>query len=130
MDRAIVVDVRDPSKRGRIKVQIPTKTGKQKTDWIWPVISSGFTVLPKPGEQVWVLYEGGDENYPVWLGKTANTTAYKNAAGRDLKNVSLLLERLRTLEEKVEVLEDKVEELESDVAALQTGKANVGHSHG
>ena len=129
MDRAIVVDNRDPSKRSRIKVQIPTKTGKKSTDWIWPVVTSGYTVLPQPGDQVWVLYEGNDQNYPVWLGKTATTTSYKNAAKRDLKNVSLLLERLRTLEEKVKTLEDKVEELESDVAALQTGKANVGHSH-
>lgn len=129
MDRAIVVDNRDPSKRARIKVQIPTKTGKKATDWIWPVITAGYTVLPQPGDQVWVLYEGNDQNYPVWLGKTATTTSYKNAAKRDLKDISLLLERLRTLEEKVKTLEDKVEELESDVAALQTGKANVGHSH-
>ena len=123
MDRAIVVDVRDPSKRGRIKVQIPTKTGKKSTDWIWPVVASGFTVLPKPGEQVWLLYEGGDENYPVWLGKAESTTSYKNAAGRDLKNVSLLLERLRTLEEKVKDLED-------EVVRLDNSKANTSHSHG
>lgn len=123
MDRAIVVDVRDPSKRGRIKVQIPTKTGKKSTDWIWPVVSSGFTVLPKPGEQVWVLYESGDENYPVWLGKTETTATYKNSAGRDLKNVSLLLERLRTLEEKVADLED-------EVVRLDNSKADASHSHG
>lgn len=123
MDRAIVVDVRDPSKRGRIKVQIPTKTGKKSTDWIWPVVASGFTVLPKPGEQVWLLYEGGDENYPVWLGKTESTTSYKNAAGRDLKNVSLLLERLRTLEEKVADLED-------EVVRLDNSKADTSHVHG
>jgi hypothetical protein len=122
MDRAIVVDARDPSKRGRIKVQIPTKTGKKATDWIWPVVASGFSVLPKPGEQVWVLYEGGDENYPVWLGKTQTTTSYKNSAGRDLKNVSLLLERLRTLEEKVKALED-------EVVRLENSKANVSHGH-
>jgi hypothetical protein len=122
MDRAIVMDVRDPSKRGRIKVQIPTKTGKKSTDWIWPVVSSGFTVLPKPGEQVWLLYEGGDENYPVWIGKTASTSAYKNRNGRDLKNVSLLLERVRTLEEKVKDLED-------DVKRLETSKANASHGH-
>ena len=50
----------------------------------------------------------------------------------DLKDSSLRLSMTvegATLEEKVKTLEDKVEELESDVAALQTGKANVGHSH-
>ena len=123
MDRAIVVDVRDPSKRGRIKVQIPTKTGQQATDWIWPVVSSGFQVLPKPGEQVWVDYEGNDENFPVWLGKTADTTSYKNQAGRDLKNVALLLERVRTLEEKVA-------SLETEVQNLWAQKAPISHSHG
>jgi hypothetical protein len=122
MDRAIVVDVRDPSKRGRIKVQIPTKTGKKSTDWIWPVVSSGFLVLPKPGDQVWVLYESGDDNYPIWLGKTETTKSYKNANNRDLRNVSLLLERVRTLEEKVKDLEDEVK-------TLGNTKANVSHSH-
>lgn len=123
MDRAIVTDNRDPSKRGRIKVQIPTKTGKKATDWIWPVVTSGFTVIPKPGDQVWVLYEGEDHNYPVWVGKTAVTTSYKNSAKRDLKNVSLLLERVRTLEEKVATLEDEVD-------ALKSGKASINHTHG
>lgn len=122
MDRAIVTDARDPSKRGRLKVQIPSKTGKKSTGWIWPVVSSGFLVLPKPGDQVWVLYEGGDDKYPVWLGKALVTKSYKNPSGRDLKNVSLLLERLRTLEEKVE-------ELENEVQRLDETKASVAHSH-
>ena len=115
MDRAIVVDNRDPSKRGRIKVQIPTKTGKKSTEWIWPVSTSGYLVLPKPGDQVWVLYEANDENYPVWLGKTETTTSYKNRAGRNLGDISVLLERIKTLEEEV----DK----------LWAQKAPIGHGH-
>lgn len=122
MDRAIVVDNRDPASRDRLRVQIPTKTGKKSTDWIWPVVTSGFTVLPKPGDQVWVLYEGNDSNYPVWLGKTSTTTSYRNQAKRDLKDVSRILERVVTLEEKVKALEDRID-------ALSITKADVGHSH-
>lgn len=130
LDRAVVHDNRDPSKRGRLRVRIPTQSGSEITDWVWPVVPSGFLVLPKAGEQVWVTYESGDKDFPVWIGKVATTTSYKNSAGRDLKNASLLLERLRTLEEKVKVLEDKVADLEDEVTNLWAQKASVSHSHG
>ena len=80
MDRAIVVDNRDPSHRGRLKVQIPTQTGSSSTDWIWPVVTSDPLLLPKPGEQVWVDYEGGDTDFPIWVGKaTANIVTRPDA---------------------------------------------------
>lgn len=105
MDRAIVVDNRDPAGKGRLRLQIPRLTGDKSTDWVWPVVSSGFLVTPKPGEQVWVTYEGDDPDFPLWVGKTDTTESYKN-----------LLQRVKTLEDTV--------------ALLQTNKANVGHTHG
>jgi phage baseplate assembly protein gpV len=68
--RAIVADVRDPAERGRIKVMIPSITGEAVSEWIWPVVPAGYWVLPEPAEQVWVMFENGDQDAPVWLGKT------------------------------------------------------------
>jgi phage baseplate assembly protein gpV len=68
--RAIVADNRDPAERGRIKVIIPSVTGTAISEWIWPVVSAGYWVLPDPGKQVWVMFENGDQDAPVWLGRT------------------------------------------------------------
>lgn len=67
--RASVVDNRDPSHLRRIKVKIQT-TGLDQasiTNWIWPVISTKRP--PAIGTGVYVLYVGGDPEYPVWIGE-------------------------------------------------------------
>lgn len=110
--RAIVRDNRDPSKAGRLKVAIPQLTGSTPTDWIWPLVTSGYLVLPKAGEQVWVGFEAGDQENPVWLGKTAETKAY-SVGSQSVGNVSMLLQRVRQLEQEVTSLKARVTALES-----------------
>lgn len=104
--RAIVVDNRDPRKAGRIKVRIPHLGGAGVTDWIWPVIASGFWVIPDPGDQVWVSFEAGDEEMPVWLGGIKPDVQYTDPnTGINLKDVRNLLYRLIHLERRVASLE-------------------------
>ena len=64
--RAVVVDNRDPNNLRRLKVQAQP-TGLQVSDWIWPVVSTGRP--PLIGTGCWVMYQGGDPEYPVWLGE-------------------------------------------------------------
>ena len=64
--RAIVHDNRDPKKLRRLKVKV-TATGEQITNWIWPVISTKRP--PAIGTGVYVMYIGGDPEYPVWIGE-------------------------------------------------------------
>lgn len=80
--RAIVRDSRDPSGKGRIKVSIPSQTGAGASDWIWPVLGAGYIVVPKAGDQVWVAYENGDNEVPVWLGATKTSANYANIVTR------------------------------------------------
>lgn len=112
--RALVRDNRDPAKKGRLRVSIPQVFGNDVTDWVWPVIGSGFLVIPKAGEQVWVAFEAGDRERPAWLGKTSVTGSYRTEEG-DAGRVDTLL--------------DRVKRLEDEVAALKSGKADVSHSH-
>lgn len=64
--RAVVVDNRDPKNLRRIKVRAQP-TGVQVSDWVWPVLSTKRP--PAIGSGCWVMYQGGDPEYPVWVGE-------------------------------------------------------------
>jgi uncharacterized protein involved in type VI secretion and phage assembly len=62
----------DPLQLGRVQVSV---AGVDKTisTWAMPCVpvagsSSGAYAVPTIGASVWIVYEGGDTNYPVWLG--------------------------------------------------------------
>ena len=71
--KAKVVDLNDPEKRGRIRVQCPKVLGDSKSSWCEPCIpvayeKGGDFCLPKLGDTVWVEFEEGDANQPIWVG--------------------------------------------------------------
>jgi hypothetical protein len=66
--RGVVQDNKDPQKQRRIKVQVQT-TGREVTDWAWPMEPSSIhTDVPVVGQGVWIVYVGGDPEFPVWSG--------------------------------------------------------------
>lgn len=71
--RAKVVDVKDPEKRGRIRVMCPKVLGEAKSAWCEPCIpvaydKGGDFAIPKLNEFVWVEFEEGNSNKPVYTG--------------------------------------------------------------
>lgn len=69
--RGIVVDNKDPNNLRRLKVRV-SATGTSSldqtiTNWIWPVISTKRP--PAIGAGVYVMYLGGDPEYPLWIGE-------------------------------------------------------------
>ena len=71
--RAKVVDVKDPEKRGRIRVMCPKVLGDAKSSWCEPCIpvaydSGGDFAIPKLNEFVWVEFEEGNPNNPIYTG--------------------------------------------------------------
>ena len=65
--RAVVKYNKDPKHLRRIRVVVPQITGDQVTDWIWPVLSTKRP--PAVGTGTWVMYIGGNPEYPVWIGE-------------------------------------------------------------
>lgn len=70
--RAYVVDVDDPLKMGRIRVDCPKVTGGI-TKWCMPCVSASYDNggdfhFPKVGEVVFIEFEDGDLNYPIYTG--------------------------------------------------------------
>lgn len=67
--RGVVAATDDPLSRGRIKLQVPQILATVTTEWAWPVVAPGTTLAsPTVGQGVWVMFEGGDPHYPVWVG--------------------------------------------------------------
>lgn len=71
--RAKVVDVNDPHQRGRIRVMCPRVLGDAKSSWCEPCVPvaydyGGDFAIPKVGEFVWVEFEEGDSNKPIYTG--------------------------------------------------------------
>ncbi|WP_284734571.1 phage baseplate assembly protein V [Sphingosinicella terrae] len=70
--RGTVVDTADSTKRGRLKVRVPSVMG-DKEMWAMPCApyagaSVGFFALPPAESSIWVEFEGGEISQPIWSG--------------------------------------------------------------
>lgn len=70
--RGEVTDTADPTNRARLKVRCPAVLGDQEA-WAMPCVpyagdGVGFFALPAAGSSVWVEFEGGEINQPIWAG--------------------------------------------------------------
>jgi hypothetical protein len=72
--RATVVNNIDPLGQGRLLLTIPDVKGFLPSTWALPCVPSagvlmGMYVIPPPiGAGVWVEFEQGDPDYPIWVG--------------------------------------------------------------
>jgi uncharacterized protein involved in type VI secretion and phage assembly len=71
--RGIVTDINDPLQIGRIKSTVPDVMGDRESGWAMPCApfggsGMGFFALPKVGAGVWIEFEYGDPDYPIWSG--------------------------------------------------------------
>ncbi len=72
--RATVVNNVDPMVQGRIQVQLADRYGMFPSTWALPTVpfaakgSAGMVALPQLGSSVWVEFEAGDPDYPIWTG--------------------------------------------------------------
>jgi uncharacterized protein involved in type VI secretion and phage assembly len=71
--RGVVSDIQDPLMIGRIRAKVADVTGDDETGWAMPCFPSagngmGFFALPKKGAGVWIEFEHGDPDYPIWSG--------------------------------------------------------------
>ena len=71
--RGTVVDIEDPLMLGRLLVTVPQALGEVLTSWAMPCVpyagpQVGLCMTPPVGAAVWIEFEGGDLDYPVWTG--------------------------------------------------------------
>ena len=73
--RGLVVDNDDPEQLGRLKVSVPSLLGDQVvTGWAVPCVpygggdNRGMLFVPEPDDGVWIEFEEGDLEFPIWVG--------------------------------------------------------------
>jgi len=73
--RGFVVDNADPEHLGRLKLKVPSVLGSEVvTGWAMPCTpyggdaNQGFLFIPEVDAGVWVEFEEGDLEFPIWVG--------------------------------------------------------------
>lgn len=71
--RGVVTDVDDPSNQCRIRATVPAVLGEQACGWALPSApfagdGHGMVMLPKVGSGVWIEFEAGRLDNPIWSG--------------------------------------------------------------
>jgi uncharacterized protein involved in type VI secretion and phage assembly len=71
--RGTVTDNKDPLMIGRVRAKVPDVMGDLESGWAMPCApfggsGMGFFALPKVGAGVWIEFEHGDPDYPIWAG--------------------------------------------------------------
>lgn len=63
----------DPLQLGRVQVCVPAVLGDGRLSWALPCVpvagpGTGFFAVPPVGANVWVEFEGGNTESPIWAG--------------------------------------------------------------
>jgi hypothetical protein len=74
--RGSVANNIDPDQRGRMLLQVPDVFGVALSSWAEPCVPlagptgppMGVYLVPPIGTGVWVEFEHGDPDYPIWVG--------------------------------------------------------------
>jgi uncharacterized protein involved in type VI secretion and phage assembly len=71
--RGTVTDNNDPDGVGRLRAQVPDVFGNSPSGWALPALpvagaKMGAYLVPPVGSGVWIEFEQGDKNHPIWTG--------------------------------------------------------------
>ena len=85
--RGTVLNNIDPLQIGRIQVIVPDVSNVLPSSWAMPCvpvagIQMGMYTVPPIGSGVWVEFEHGDPDYPIWVGCFWGTAAEVPALAR------------------------------------------------
>lgn len=71
--RGTVINNIDPLQIGRIQVMVPDVSALLPSSWAMPCLpiagkQMGSYMVPQIGAGVWIEFEHGDPDYPIWVG--------------------------------------------------------------
>ena len=96
--RGTVFNNIDPLQIGRIQAIVPDVSGLLPSSWAMPCVpvagpGMGVFTVPPIGAGVWIEFERGDPDYPIWVGgywgSAAETPALAHAVPPGLAGITL-----------------------------------------
>ena len=71
--RGVVSDNRDPKNLGRIRARVADVFAEDESGWAMPSVpyagsSVGLFLIPPANASVWIEFEQGNPDYPIWTG--------------------------------------------------------------
>lgn len=96
--RGTVINNIDPLQIGRIQAMVPDVSSLLPSSWAMPCvpvagINYGVFTVPSIGAGVWIEFEKGDPDYPIWVGgywgSAAETPALAKAVPPGLAGITL-----------------------------------------
>jgi uncharacterized protein involved in type VI secretion and phage assembly len=96
--RGRVVNNIDPLQIGRIQAIVPDISGQLPSSWAMPCVpvagpNMGVFTVPPIGGGVWIEFERGDPDYPIWVGgywgSASETPALAKAVPAGLAGITL-----------------------------------------
>lgn len=63
----------DPMRQGRLQISCPQVLGANVMNWAMPCVpfagmGEGFYMLPQVGSNLWIEFEAGNPDLPIWCG--------------------------------------------------------------
>lgn len=71
--RGVVSDNKDPNNLGRVRAKVQDVFGEDESGWALPAVpfagnQVGFYMIPPVNASVWIEFEHGNPDYPIWSG--------------------------------------------------------------
>lgn len=71
--RGTITDNADPLRLGRVRAKVVDVLGQLESGWALPAVpfagkDVGLFLMPPTGANVWIEFEHGDPDYPIWTG--------------------------------------------------------------
>lgn len=109
--RGVVTDNQDPLSMGRVRARVPDVLGKDPSGWALPCTpfggnDMGFYAVPDVGARVWMEFEQGDPDFPIWAGCWWGSQEELPSEADDIQKVVI-----KTKKKQIIVLNDSDEEI-------------------